>query len=220
MKALIFDLDGTLIDSVYPHTLAWQSALAEFGLEVPAWQIHRRIGLSGRLLVKSLARRQDRELSDATLDALESRQSVLFQEMASMCVPLPGARALLAFLHDAKVPHGIATSGKHSEIEGALKALELRSDVVVVDGDSVARAKPDPDLFLECQQRLSIAVDECLVVGDAVWDVHAARRAGISSTGLLTGGFGRQELYNAGAMRVYEDALDFLRSIDEMALSV
>jgi HAD superfamily hydrolase (TIGR01509 family) len=219
MKALIFDLDGTLIDSVYPHTLAWQRALEEVGIATPAWEIHRRIGISGRLLAKTIARERDRSLSEAMIEKVEIRHTALFRELSPSSAPLPGARDLLAFLHQSNIPHGIATSGKRSEIGASLKALGVGPEVIVIDGDSVERAKPDPDLFLQCQHELDVAPSECLVVGDAVWDVHAARRAGISAVGVLTGGFGEQELYNAGAIRVYAGALELHRAIDELGFT-
>src|SRR5579862_1386337 len=148
MKALIFDLDGTLIDSVYAHTVAWQWALREYGIEIPAVQIHGRVGLSGRLLVKGSARMSRRRpVSDREVQHLEKRHAALFRKLFPHCAPLPGAKTLLEFLHKSKIPHGIATSGKRPEIEPALKALGVRGNTLVVDGTSVERAKPDADLF-------------------------------------------------------------------------
>ena len=216
MKALIFDLDGTLVDSVYLHTLAWQKSLTDFGMPCPAWTIHRRIGLSGKLLVKVIAREQRRHVSESDIEQLGKRHAQLFHILAPACAPLPGAAELLTHLRKSKIAHGIATSGKHAEIKSSLKALSLSPATVVVDGDMVHEVKPEPDLFLLCQQKLKVAAADCLVVGDAVWDIHAARRSGIMSVGLLSGGFGEQELYNAGAMRVYRDAGALLEGIDEL----
>jgi HAD superfamily hydrolase (TIGR01549 family) len=218
LKALIFDLDGTLIDSVYPHTLAWQRALAEVELDAPAWEIHRFIGISGKLLAQGIARERGRTLDAATVKCLEARHAALLQEISKSFPPLPGAKELLAFLHSHKIPHGIATSGKRSEIEGSLKGLELSRQALVVGGDSVKNAKPDADLFTACRKRLGMKASDCLVVGDAVWDVHAARRAGILAIGVMTGGVSEQELYNAGAMRVYKDMETVQRRIDELSL--
>src|SRR6202162_1745892 len=218
MQALIFDLDGTLVDTVYAHTFAWQKALSEFGLQSPAWAIHRRIGMSGKLLVKGIAREHGRTLSDAVIKKLDEQHTSLFRELAPDCATLPGARALIAFLKESKIAHGIATSGKRSEIEASLKALSLSPAAVVIDGDMVREVKPEPDLFLLCQEELNVDRSQCLVVGDAVWDIHAARRSGILSVGLLSGGFGEQELYNAGAMRVYKDAQGLFDRIDELGL--
>ena len=216
MKALIFDLDGTLVDSVYPHTLAWQKALASFGMPCPAWAIHRRIGMSGRLLVKSIARQQRRALTASQVKKLGEHHAQLFHKLAPTCSPLPGAVKLLAHLATSKIRYGIATSGKPDEIHSSLKGLSLSRSAVVVDGSMVREVKPEPDLFLLCQRKLKVERSDCLVVGDAVWDIHAARRSGISSVGLLSGGFGEQELYNAGAMRVYRDAQALYEGIDEL----
>jgi HAD superfamily hydrolase (TIGR01509 family) len=216
MKAFIFDLDGTLVDSVYPHTLAWQKSLSDFALPCPAWGIHHRIGMSGELLIKTIAREQGRTLSDSDIKQLSERHVQLFRKLAPVCSPLPGAVELLAFLAKAKIRHGIATSGKPEEIKSSLKGLRLSRATVVVDGSMVRDVKPEPDLFLLCQQKLKVARKDCLVVGDAVWDIHAARRSGIVSIGLLSGGFGEQELYNAGAMRVYRDARALHDAIEEL----
>jgi HAD superfamily hydrolase (TIGR01549 family) len=216
MKAFIFDLDGTLVDSVYPHTLAWRAALAEFGMPCPAWAVHRRIGMSGKLLVKAVAREQGRTLSEAEVEELGECHARLFQALAPSSDPLPGAVELLAYLGESKIPHGIATSGQPREIEGSLKGLSLSSSAIIVDGGMVREVKPEPDLFLLCQEKLKVERKDCLIVGDAVWDIHAARRSGILSIGMLSGGCGEQELYNAGAMRVYRDTRAVLQGIDEL----
>lgn len=217
MKALIFDLDGTLIDSVYPHTLAWQQTLDEAGLHVPAWEIQRHIGISGTLLVRTVARARQRSLDDAAIKQLEARHDELFRSYGSLQQPLPGAIDLLRFLAGNAVAYGIATSGRRSEVQGSLQALGIGAGTVVICGDT-GSGKPEPDLFVACQQRLGVPRTDCLIVGDSVWDVHSARRAGILAIGLLTGGFAEQELYNAGAMRVYRDAAEVLARIDELGL--
>ena len=216
MQAFIFDLDGTLVDSVYPHTLAWQRALSEHGITCPAWAIHRRIGLSGELLVRAIAAEQHFRISDTHIEKLGKRHARLFEKFSPRSPPLPGVPELLRHLRKAKIPHGIATSGKRADVKNSLKALALKSDTIVIDCDMVREVKPEPDLFLLCQQTLNIKPSDCLVVGDAIWDIYAARRSGIMSVGLLSGGFGEQELYNAGAMRVYRDARALLDAIDEL----
>jgi HAD superfamily hydrolase (TIGR01509 family) len=216
MKALIFDLDGTLVDSVYPHTLAWQRSLLDFGLSCSACAIHRRIGMSGKLLVKAIAREQHGTLSASDIEKLGRHHAQLFHKLAPIGIPLPGAVRLLTFLRKSKIPHGIATSGRRAEIKSSLTSLSLRPATIVIDGDMVSEVKPEPDLFLLCQQKLKVDRADCLVVGDAIWDIHAARRSGIQSVGLLSGGFGEQELYNAGAMRVYRDAKALHEAINEL----
>ena len=217
-KALIFDLDGTLIDTVYAHVFAWQRALADSGLPIEAWRIHRRIGMSGGLFTRAVAREAGRELTDGEAEAIQQRHAALFRELMPDRRPLSGARELLAFLRDQGVPHGIATSGRRPEIDASLDALGVPADMVVVERGDVLRAKPEPDLFLACQARLGVPVGDCYVVGDAVWDLLAARRAGMLSVGLLTGGYGEDELLAAGAFRVYRGPDELLASIDELGI--
>jgi HAD superfamily hydrolase (TIGR01509 family) len=218
MKALIFDLDGTLIDSVYAHVFAWQRALDEAGLPIVGWRIHRRIGMSGGIFARAVAREAGRPLSDEGAEAVQRRHGELFRELLPDRRPLPGAIDLLAFLRSEGIPHGIATSGRHPEIDASLEALGIPGDTVVVDRGDVLRAKPEPDLFLACQERLGVDIRDCYVVGDAVWDLLAARRAGMLSVGLLTGGYGEDELLAAGAFRVYRGADELRDSIDELGI--
>jgi HAD superfamily hydrolase (TIGR01509 family) len=217
-RALIFDLDGTLIDTVYAHVLAWQRALAEASLPIEGWRIHRRVGMSGGLFTRAVARELGRPLSEAEVEQMQRRHGELFRELLPERRPLPGAVALLAHLRDAGVPYGVATSGRRPEIDASLEALGVGHDVVVVERGDVLRAKPEPDLFLACQQRMGVRVDDVTVVGDAVWDLLAARRAGMLSVGLLTGGYGEDELVRAGAFRVYRDPAELDASLDELGI--
>jgi HAD superfamily hydrolase (TIGR01549 family) len=218
MRALIFDLDGTLIDTVYAHVFAWQRALAESGLAIDGWKIHRRIGMSGGLFTRAVAREIGQPLDDDLAGRIQARHGELFRELLPERRPLPGAIDLLRWLRDRKVPHGIATSGRHPEIDNSLAALGVPADMVVIDRGDVLRAKPEPDLFLKCQEQLGVDARDCYVVGDAVWDLLAARRAGMLSVGLLSGGYGWDELTSAGAFRVYRDAADLHRSLDELGV--
>ena len=218
MRALIFDLDGTLIDTVYAHVFAWQQALAEAGLPIEGWRIHRRIGMSGGLFTRAVAREAGRPLSDGEAESIQQRHGAIFRELLPERSPLPGAVELLAFLRTEGIPHGIATSGRRPEIDNSLDALGVPPEMVVVDRGDVVRAKPEPDLFLACQERLGVAIRDCYVVGDAVWDLLAARRAGMLSVGVLTGGYGEDELLGAGAFRVYRGADELLASIDELGI--
>jgi phosphoglycolate phosphatase-like HAD superfamily hydrolase len=172
--------------------------------------------MSGKLLVKAIARTRRRTLSDADIDKLGKHHAALFRQIAPTCGPLPGAVELLAYLAESRTRHGIATSGKPDEVESSLKGLSLSPSTVVVDGSMVREVKPEPDLFLLCQQTLKVERHDCLIVGDAVWDIHAARRSGMLSVGLLSGGVGEQELYNAGAMHVYRDAQALHEGIHEL----
>ncbi len=218
MRGLIFDLDGTLVDTVYAHVVAWQKALAEAGMALDGWRIHRRIGMSGGLFTRAVGRELGRELSPEMAQTLQRRHGELFSTLLPERRPLPGAVELLKFLHTSRVPFGIATSGQRPEINISLEVLEVGKDVVVVERGDVLRAKPEPDLFLACQQRLGLRAEDCYVVGDAVWDLLAARRAGMLSIGLLSGGYGEDELSRAGAFRVYRDPLELHRSLDELGV--
>jgi HAD superfamily hydrolase (TIGR01549 family) len=218
VRALIFDLDGTLIDTVYAHVFAWQRALAEAGLPVDGWRIHRRIGMSGGLFTRALARELGRPLNDGEINAIQARHGELFRELLPERRPLPGAVDLLRHLVELGVPYGIATSGRRPEIDASLDALGVGETVTVVDRGEVMRAKPEPDLFLACQERMGVEIRDVTVVGDAVWDLLAARRAGMLSVGLLTGGYGEDELAQAGAFRVYRDPAELDASLDELGI--
>jgi HAD superfamily hydrolase (TIGR01549 family) len=217
-RALIFDLDGTLVDTVYAHVFAWQVALAEVGLFVDGWRIHRRIGMSGGLFARAAAREVGRPISATELEAIQRRHGELFREIARERRPLRGAVELLRELRAAGVPHGIATSGRRPEIDASLGAIEVGADTVVVARGDVLRAKPEPDLMLTCADRLGVDYGDCFVVGDAVWDLLAARRAGMLSVGLLSGGYGEDELVSAGAFRVYEDPDELRHKLDELGV--
>jgi HAD superfamily hydrolase (TIGR01509 family) len=218
MRALILDLDGTLIDTVYAHVFAWQRAFAELGLAIDGWRIHRRIGMSGGLFTRAAARELGRDLRPDEAAAIQQRHSQLFRDFLPVRRPLPGAVELLRFLRAASVPHAIATSGARPDIDASLAALEVPVDLVVIGRDDVARAKPEPDLFLAAQRRLGAEPHDCYVIGDAVWDLLAARRAGMLGVGLLSGGYGEDELARAGAFRVYRDTSELHRSLDELGV--
>jgi HAD superfamily hydrolase (TIGR01509 family) len=218
MRALIFDLDGTLIDTVYAHVFAWQRAFAEAGLAIDGWRIHRRIGMSGGLFARGAARELGHAIDETAAEELQRRHGELFRQFLPERRPLPGAVELLESLRQRQIAYGIATSGRRPEIDRSLEALGVGPDVVVVERGDVARAKPEPDLFLACLERLGFEPQDCYVVGDAVWDQLAARRAGILSVGLLSGGYGEAELLSAGAFRVYRDPAELLRSLDELGL--
>jgi HAD superfamily hydrolase (TIGR01549 family) len=218
VRGLIFDLDGTLVDTVYAHVFAWHRALAEAGLPIEGWRIHRKIGMSGGLFARGVAREVGRALADAEVEAVQRRHGELFRELQPERRPLPGAVDLLGYLTEAGIPWGIATSGRRPEIDASLEALGVPGDALVVERGHVARAKPEPDLFIACAERLGLPPGECYVVGDAVWDLLAARRAGMLSVGVLTGGYGEEELIRAGAFLVYRDAAELRVSLDELGI--
>jgi HAD superfamily hydrolase (TIGR01509 family) len=217
-RALIFDLDGTLVDTVYAHVFAWQQALSEAGLPIDGWRVHRKIGMSGGLFTRAIAREIGRDLDPDQANQLQKRHGELYRALLPSPRPLPGARALLARLRGLGVPFGIATSGRRPDIDRSLDALDVGTDTVVIERGDVVRAKPEPDLFLACQERLGVDVRDCFVIGDAVWDLLAARRAGMLSVGVLSGGYGEDELIRAGAFRVYRDPEELGESLDELGV--
>jgi HAD superfamily hydrolase (TIGR01549 family) len=183
--AFLFDLDGTLVDSVYQHAL-----LRETGHAVTA----EEAGSLVRLHAEAYAR------------------------LAKHIRPLPGACELLAYLSQIGVPWAIATSGRIESARPTLQALGVPAGVPVVTRDQVEHAKPDPDLFLSAAERLGVEIHDAVVVGDSVWDLLAARRARALGVGLLSGGYGQDELERAGAYRVYQDPADLLHHLDEVGV--
>jgi HAD superfamily hydrolase (TIGR01509 family) len=218
--ALLFDLDGTLIDSVYQHVLAWHEALGELGLSLAVWRIHRRIGMSGGLLVQALGREIGHRVTPELAQELQKRHAAALERYHGEIQPLPGARELLQQLSRAKVPFAIATSGRREGAQSALERLGVGPEVPVITRQEVQRAKPDPDLFLAAAQQLNVPITKAMVVGDSVWDLLAARRAGCLGTGLLSGGYGKEELEQVGAYRVYQDPSDLLSHLDEIGIRI
>jgi HAD superfamily hydrolase (TIGR01549 family) len=216
--AFLFDLDGTLVDSVYQHVIAWRDALEEAGLPLAVWRIHRRIGMSGGLFVNALARETGRSVGPDEVARMQQSHAKAFQRYSAQIRPLPGARELMAYLARAGVPHAIATSGYRETAEPTVKALGIGPEVPLITRDQVARAKPDPDLFIAAAERLGVPIEHSVVVGDSIWDLLAARRARALGVGLLSGGYGEEELQRAGAYRVYQDPADLLAHLDEVGV--
>ena len=215
--AFVFDLDGTLVDSVYQHVLAWREALETEGVELSVWRIHRKIGMSGGLLTNMLLRETGTELSPERIERIRRLHAIAYGRVSRDIRPLPGARALLDALTDADIPWAIATSGRMDSAGPVLETLGIALDrVPVITRDLVKYAKPDPDLFLAAAARLGIPIESASVVGDSVWDMLAAQRARSLGIGLLSGGYGMEELERAGAYRVYDDPADLLNHLDEV----
>jgi HAD superfamily hydrolase (TIGR01509 family) len=217
-NAFLFDLDGTLIDSVYQHVLAWHQALQAEHIELSIWRIHRKIGMSGGLFADQLLREITEEVTPSMIKRLAEQHAEAYRRVSSSVVPLPGARQLLDWLTEAKIPWAIATSGRLQTAAPNLEALGVDPEKsVVVTRDQVRFAKPDPDLFIEAARRLGFPIERSIVVGDSIWDMLAAARCRALGVGLLSGGYGLEELQNSGALRVYEDPADLHRHIDEIA---
>ena len=216
--AFLFDLDGTLVDSVYNHVRAWHLALKEEGIELSVWRIHRKIGMSGGLFTAQLQREIGRPIDDATSERLRCRHAELFNEISKDVPPLPGAIELLQELSRQELPWAIATSGRMQTAKINLAQLAVDPKIsTVVTRDMVLYAKPDPDLFIEAARRLGTTTQGSYVIGDSIWDMIAAARCGALGIGLLSGGYGADELERAGALRVYADPADMLLHLDEIA---
>ncbi|WP_433444291.1 HAD family hydrolase [Nonomuraea sp. CA-141351] len=216
--AFLFDLDGTLIDSVYQHVIAWRQALSSMGIDLSVWRIHRRIGMSGGLFVSALLRETGLKLTREQIDQLQTTHMEAYEQQVHSVRPLPGAAELLSELTSRGVPWAIATSGYARTARLALDMLGLPEDTPMITRDMVRRAKPDPDLFLAGAALVHVDPAHAMVVGDSVWDLLAARRAGALGIGLQSGGYGRDELERAGAFRVYADPADMLDRLDELGV--
>jgi HAD superfamily hydrolase (TIGR01549 family) len=217
-QAFLFDLDGTLIDSVYQHVLAWREALENGGIHLAVWRIHRQIGMSGGLFVNALARETGVTLSADEAERIHEVHSEAFKRYSSQVRALPGAQELLAYLTKAGVPWAIATSGRFESARMSLHLLGVADDIPMITRDMVRHAKPDPDLFLAAAEKLGVPIEDSVVIGDSIWDLLAARRARALGVGLLSGGYGREELERAGAYRVYNDPADLLQHLDEVGV--
>ncbi|MDB5670435.1 MAG: family hydrolase [Alphaproteobacteria bacterium] len=216
--AFLFDLDGTLVDSVYQHVLAWHRSLQRENIQLSVWRIHRKIGMSGGLFTNQLLRELGESVDAATIERLRAGHAEAYIELSAEVAPLPGAIDLLHTLESLDLPWAIATSGRMLTARPNLDALEVDHDkAVIVTRDQVHFAKPDPDLFIEAARRLGTTTQGSYVIGDSIWDMIAAARCGALGIGLLSGGYGRDELERSGALRVYDDPADMLRHLDEIA---
>jgi HAD superfamily hydrolase (TIGR01549 family) len=218
-RAFLFDLDGTLVDSVYQHVLAWHEALQQEDIPLSIWRIHRRIGMSGGLLVNMLLRETGVAIEPERMARIGRHHAASYLRRSGDIRSLPGARDLLDALTAARVPWAIATS---SRLETATPTLALIGVSVdkdpVVTRDEVEHAKPDPDLFIAAAQRLGVPIEESTVVGDSVWDMLAAQHARALGIGVLSGGYGEDELARAGAYRVFADPARMLHHLDELGV--
>jgi HAD superfamily hydrolase (TIGR01509 family) len=208
--SFLFDLDGTLVDSVYQHVLAWKEALDAEGLELSVWRIHRKIGMSGGLFLNQLLRETSENIDTDRIERLARLHAAAYQRLRAQVRPLPGATELLNSLSAAGIRWAIATRGRMETASVNLDALGVdASKAVVVTRDQVKYAKPDPDLFVEAARRLNVPIEHTVVVGDSI-----CRALGV---GLRSGGYGTEELQDAGALRVYDDPADLLWHLDEIA---
>jgi phosphoglycolate phosphatase-like HAD superfamily hydrolase len=212
VDTVVLDVDGTLMDSNYHHTMAWWHAFRDHGYDAPAWRIHRAIGMGGDRLVAAVL---GDEVEDDAGDAVRKTWEANVDEGLDALRPLPGARALLDGLSERGFRLALASSGIPRHTRHSIEALGADHLVdAATTSEDADSSKPDPAL-------LEVALDEAsardaVLVGDSVWDVESARHAGVPCLGLLTGGFGRAELMDAGARAVLDDPQALLASLDDV----
>lgn len=215
---LLLDLDGTLIDSVYEHVMAWREALEDAEIRLPNWKIHRRIGMSGKLFLPALLRERGEKMDKAQIQSIERVRSAIFRKRIAEIRVQPGANDLLEFFDRIGARWAIATSGDRSQVEQLLKNFKIPSKVPVITADDVSASKPAPDSFVLAAQRLGVSPRESIVIGDSPWDLLAAQRMKGLGVGFLCGGYAQTELERAGAYRVYDDPADLLNHIEELGI--
>ncbi|MGP3536604.1 HAD family hydrolase [Microbacterium sp. RD1] len=215
-RAILFDIDGTLVDSNYLHVEAWARAFAETGHPVDTWRIHRGIGMDSAKLLDELL---GDEVASAGPPAKEAHGRI-YAGFAERLRVFSGARELLRELSSRGHTVVLATSAPEEELELLLKALDLGDTVdVVTSAEDADTAKPAPDILQAALDRAGTAPQDAVMVGDAVWDVESAQRAGVRCVAVLSGGTGAEELRRAGAIAVYDDVAQILADLDDSPLA-
>ena len=218
LPAVLFDLDGTLVDSNYEHVSAWSQALRSADIIIPMWKIHRRIGMSGKSFLRELLREGLPHKRNPDLEQLERKHDILFRRSIPRLAPLPGANKLLIHLSENGIQIAIATTGGRAQTSQLLRQIDIPESAVIVTGDDVEKAKPSPDVFVLASEHLHTPIAECIVVGDSPWDMLAARRKSALGVALLSGGYGQEDLERAGAFRVYSDTADMFMHLEQLGL--
>ncbi len=214
--AVLFDVDGTLVDSNYLHVHAWRRAFAEVGIEAESWRIHRAIGMDGSILVRLLSD----DAPEDVRERLKDLHSRYYLESAALLSPLPGARPLLERIAALGIPVVLATSAPDDELAVLRKVLDCDDLVAAVTSSAdVDVAKPHPGIIGTALDRIGATADRAVFVGDAVWDAQACVRAGVPSIGVLSGGVSRSELETAGAVGVFDNAEDLLAHLDQTPIA-
>lgn len=209
--AVLFDIDGTLVDSNFLHIEAWARAFWQSDLEVPAWRIQRAIGADSSELLGMLTDDVD-EQTRAQLKTLHAKN---YAELGPRLVLLPGARELVRAVAERGARVVLATSAPQEELDLLLRVLDLGDAVhAVTSGEDVDTAKPDPGIIRIALERAEVGPDDAIMIGDASWDVLAAEKAGLATVAVLSGGTGEHELLEAGAVAVYDDAAAILSDLD------
>ncbi len=198
-RALLFDLDGTLVDTVHLRIEGWHRALRESGIDVGEDLIARYIGSDGRWLAREMAKAAGREIDYAESDRIDGLSGSIFDSLNTNPQPLPAARELLSALEASGFTFAIVTASQPGQVAGSVAALRLPRDPRIVDASHVEHAKPEPDLLLEGAAQLKLAPGDCWYVGDSTWDMMAAVRAEMTGLGVATGTVDAADLTEAGA---------------------
>lgn len=219
LPALIFDLDGTLVDSVYEHVTAWHRAFRAHGVTLPAFEYHKRIGMTGAALVESISDAFDLGLSQKTRTAIEAGEALEYHKHMAHVRGIAGIEQLWKALEKRGLRFAIATSADSADAKVLLKLIDPPRGTIVVTKEDESESKPSPEPFARAAQELGVELGDSIIVGDAVWDMLSSRRAGALGVGVLTGGYGRQELVAAGAYRVYRDVVELSQRFTELGIS-
>lgn len=218
MPAILFDLDGTLVDSVYEHVAAWHTAFGAQHIDIPAYEYHKRVGMTGVALVRAVSDAFALNVDAATQAAIVAEHGRIYRERRHNVTPIPGVRDLWHALDRRHIRWAIATSATREDADALLQTIDVPSGAVVVTQHDEHASKPAPGPFAAAAEKLGVDLRDCIVVGDAVWDMLASRRAGALGVGVLTGGCGAHELSSAGAYRVYASVGELARRFAELGL--
>ncbi len=217
-EAVLFDVDGTLVDSVDLHAQAWREALRRFGKDVPLEEVRRQIGKGGDQLIPVFLSEDERARDGEALERF--RGELWRREYMSRVRPLPGAAELVRRAHDAGLRVALASSGKEDEVEHNRRLLGIGALLEgATTADDAERSKPHPDIFEAALARVHAPPERALAVGDSPWDALAARRAGLRTIGLLSGGFDERELRSAGCIAIYAGPEELLARFDASPLA-
>ena len=214
-SAAILDIDGTLVDTNYHHTIAWDRAFARHGAEAPLWRIHRHVGMGGDQLVRELA---GNDVEERCGDDIRSAEKEIYARLIGEVRPFAGAREFVERLVSRNVTVVLASSAKAEEVEHYLDLLEVRDTVDAwTTSADVEATKPEPDLVTAALEKAG--TEDAVMIGDTVWDIEAAARAGVPTVAVMSGGFGRDELRGAGAVEIYDSVADLHHTVDESVLA-
>lgn len=216
---VLFDFDGTLMDSVYADVVAWQEAYVAHGYSVPSWRIHRLNGAQGSLVRTVLHRDLGLDISDDEFAAIVDRAVEAYHRLSHLVQPAPGAQQILAKLDDLDIPWAIATSGSGPTLMHLLGKIGVDpATATVVTRDNAKYAKPSPEIFLHAADALGLPMERGYIIGDSVWDMLAAKRAGGTAIGVRTGGYGDEELFQKSAIAIFDDLNDLCAHLPDVGI--